>query len=107
MWSVRTQRTYTVRNGLPSANAGKPLNYRKKYPRAVSSVGLERLVYTQEVTGSNPVPPIDKRGPVGPWVSHGIHFEADIDLSCQPPHWRPRGGTRAGPHTSPPLTQNL
>ena len=24
---------------------------------AVSSVGLERLVYTQEVTGSNPVPP--------------------------------------------------
>ena len=40
-----------------------PLNYRKKYPRAVSSVGSERLVYTQEVTGSNPVPPIDKRGP--------------------------------------------
>ncbi len=25
--------------------------------RAVSSVGSERLVYTQEVTGSNPVPP--------------------------------------------------
>ena len=25
--------------------------------RAVSSVGLERLPYKQEVTGSNPVPP--------------------------------------------------
>ena len=29
-------------------------------PRAVSSVGSERLVYTQEVTGSNPVPPIGR-----------------------------------------------
>ena len=57
MWSFRTQRTYTVGNGLPSPKPGKPLSYRTKYPRAVSSVGSERLVYTQEVTGSNPVPP--------------------------------------------------
>ncbi len=61
MWSLRTHRTYTVPNGFPSTNPGKPLNYRKNYRRAVSSVGSERLVYTQEVTGSNPVPPIEIR----------------------------------------------
>ena len=32
----------------------------QKYRRALSSVGLERLPYKQEVTGSNPVAPMEK-----------------------------------------------
>ena len=48
---------YVCEWGSSAATWVWPLNYRKKYTRAVSSVGSERLVYTQEVTGSNPVPP--------------------------------------------------
>ncbi len=47
--------------GASEATVLSWLSCTAKDPRAVSSVGSERLVYTQEVTGSNPVPPIAGR----------------------------------------------
>ena len=49
--------TYTVLGTSKLLEVEKACNYRQKYRRALSSVGLERLPYKQEVTGSNPVAP--------------------------------------------------
>ena len=50
---------YTPEDLRGSRNRDKWLSCGKKYRRALSSAGLERLPYKQEVTGSNPVAPTE------------------------------------------------
>ena len=49
--------------GRPEVLGGKSrCDCWKKYRRALSSAGLERLPYTQEVRGSNPLAPTEVKG---------------------------------------------